>query len=51
MIVRFWLQGGICYLNLSGGKRSMPIEMLNSVFVVSFATVWVLIGHFTILQK
>ncbi len=29
----------------------MPIDMLNSVFVVSFATVWVLIGHFTFLHR
>lgn len=29
----------------------MPIDMLNSVFVVSFMTVWMLIGQLSIIQK
>ena len=29
----------------------MPIDLLNSVFVVGFATIWVLIGHFSFVHK
>lgn len=29
----------------------MPIDLLNSVFVLSFMTIWMLIGQLTVIQK
>lgn len=29
----------------------MPIDLLNSVFVLSFMTIWMLIGQFAFIQK
>ena len=29
----------------------MPIDLLNSVFVLSFMTIWMLIGQMTFIQK
>lgn len=33
------------------GNRSMPIDLLNSVFVLSFMTIWILIGQLAFIQK